>query len=366
VYSFDPDIEARVQHGPGYTSSAVVDDLRHDLQTLPMLFARADDVVRVDSPPRLEWLLHLEQSGFELPEFATTEQLAGRDLGERRPWGPDAPECRELYSKAWAAQWRPETTVWRSTGDVRQALGAVLSEYPDALIKAPWSTSGQSRRPVRRDAPDGDRDRWVARMLASQGALLVEPRFERLLDLSVQLTVRDSGPRVDGHVRFQTDQHGRFLGAICAPIDWGLPTDWRRFLAGDGQPERSVARQLDRVAETVGVALHGRGFRGPAGIDAMVIRGRTGPKLVPLLEVNPRFTMGRIALALRKRIAPGHGGVFSIEPVTVRNPPDNATARDDQGRLTGGTVLTTDPSAAHRFVARLRVSKEATAPPPPW
>ncbi len=54
-------------------------------------------------------------------------------------------------------------------------------------------------------------------------------------------------------------------------------------------------------------------FHGYFGVDAFVYRSLGGElKIKPMVELNPRMTMGHVALNLQKRIAPGAEAVFRI------------------------------------------------------
>ena len=67
----------------------------------------------------------------------------------------------------------------------------------------------------------------------------------------------------------------------------------------------------------VGSAIEQSGIQkklsGPFGIDAMVYRDVAGQlKIKPLVELNPRTTMGHVSLTLGKRLASGAMGQFRI------------------------------------------------------
>jgi len=59
--------------------------------------------------------------------------------------------------------------------------------------------------------------------------------------------------------------------------------------------------------------LRAVGFTGPIGIDAFVYKTGNGERRVkPVVEINPRYTMGRLTLELMKHAAPGSSGVFRL------------------------------------------------------
>jgi hypothetical protein len=63
-------------------------------------------------------------------------------------------------------------------------------------------------------------------------------------------------------------------------------------------------KELEATTRIVCERLYAEGYRGPAGVDAIEHAGG----LHPLLEVNARYTMGFIAVAVERALKP-------IEPV---------------------------------------------------
>ena len=54
-------------------------------------------------------------------------------------------------------------------------------------------------------------------------------------------------------------------------------------------------------------------FIGPVSLDAFVYRTPQGEcKLKPVVEINPRYTMGRLTLELMKHASPGSYGLFRL------------------------------------------------------
>ena len=54
-------------------------------------------------------------------------------------------------------------------------------------------------------------------------------------------------------------------------------------------------------------------YLGPIGIDAFVYRTAQGDcRLKPIVEINPRYTMGRLTVELMKQTCPGSTGLFRL------------------------------------------------------
>ena len=100
------------------------------------------------------------------------------------------------------------------------------------------------------------------------------------------------------------------------------------------------------MAAFVGEHMHTKGFRGSVGIDAMVVHTADGLRLVPILELNPRLTMGRIAVAMHKQMGL-RGGWFFVSDAALRVA--GYADRDsfvDIVHKTDGLVFTTEPTTA--------------------
>ena len=350
VFSFDPFIEERLA---GRTVPARMAHIQQDLAALQMFLAHSEDVV-IARRPSLPTLRSLHQLGFEIPQFAESlTSLGDRELGEARPWGTtDHPQ---LYDKLWAlsqrtafAQAHPSPMLLPVQGVECHSMAQAEPFLGKAFIaKAPLSASGQHR--VLLDKPTAAA--WLTRHL-SHGPVLIEPWHTRLLDLSVQLDIQDAGPKLLGITRFFTRTAGSYQGALIGPWTRGLTPELARAVHG-GAGKGIVQELLEQAGHFIGTQAHAMGHRGPLGIDAMVVQTPEGPRLLPILEVNPRTTMGRIALAITKR-ASGQGGWFFVSQRQreAAGYPD-LTAFTDAVQAAEGLVLTSEPTSANGLVTVL-------------
>ena len=349
----NPDAEASAAVGRPVPPTRGGRAVAHDLGALMMFLHGADDVVCCPAPPTARFLAGLAADGVAIPRFvADLAEVADLPRSGLAPWAwsPDARRFAaslaevapvvppEVFGKAWAAPFSGAVGC-ATTAEVEAALGE------SNLIKASFSTSGRARRRTGR-ALTAEDHAWLANTLAV-APVVVEPHHERVLDLSVQLMVGDERVRVDGFGRFETDAHGRWLGARLGPWAHGLSRELQRFVHDDGRRPGWVEAELAAVAARVGAALRAAGHRGPAGIDAYVHRVDGELRLRPCVEVNPRVTLGRIALALG-RFAPGRTGWFGLV-AKDEAPPSTLVVRD--GRWEGGQRCVTDPAVAAAKVA---------------
>ena len=411
---FNPDAEAQVEAAdPRFQPSGPAADLALDLDLLPVVMAARDDVVVLRAEPRRELLKALQAGGLELPQLVicpdlrdlAQSTLMGRKLGAVDPWGWSPVSARwaepllaglvsgsasgwssaraVLYSKGFGAELNDvfQTLHVDISGLEPRALAGRLARSADeaarhlehwrglgfqnVVVKAPFGTAGRGARRLRGQMQAADL-RWLGRALGSGEPVVLEPWLDSVMDLSFHLDVeRDGAWRYKGVTRFFTTSGGRYRGSWCGPFYQDLDPELIRFLHAEGRERRWLDRVGRAVAELVGGRAAALGHRGPIGVDALVHRIDGRLALRPIVEVNPRTTMGRVALNLSDRIAPSRAAIFAVlsrgdlaesgcedfsSYAAKRAPP-----AVEASRWSGGVQLLTDPATARSFVAALAV-----------
>ncbi|MCB9741324.1 MAG: DUF455 family protein [Alphaproteobacteria bacterium] len=389
----------------GGVESGMERQAREDLELLPLVFSGKDDLVLVSRPPALEALESLRAAGFSLPQIAVAAppalppELDARLLGALEPWawtpavsrwlapltpqlGLAPPEQVERFAPLWdkreAARLLPALLEGPDAARLipGDAVPVEITEIPHAetrladgrrwVVKRPFSTAGRGARRLQGALSAADR-RWLEQGLA-QGPLRMEPWLERLVDLSFHYSLGEAGARLDGLTRFFTTSGGRYRASLVGPWMSGLDEATQRFISGQGQDKR----WLSRVGAQLGALLAERagalGYAGPVSVDAMILRDAAGLRLHPLLEINPRVTMGRVAHALRAHLAPRRMGLFAVlskaelraagaedfAALAARwSPPERV-----DGRVAGGVVALGQPSEAQALLAAFAVAED--------
>jgi uncharacterized ferritin-like protein (DUF455 family) len=366
-------------------------------------------------------------SGDEGARPSVEDALTGRSVNRLRPWGwsPDSvcklsplfphlpvgvresanrrwwnSGIRDLYSKAWSVEllrrflrlreddrdWLcDESVVGRACGtraEVAAAMARIEADgFDRVLVKAAFGAAGQNQTRLLASAgldgaPDGSygrKLRAVERLIQEQGCVVVEPLLDKLIDLSVQLEIDENGgARLLGITRFITDGRGQYLGSFVHGMVAGLEEKTRRFLYGDGRDSRRLGKLFQQVADVLAAGARESGFAGPVGVDALVYRGEAGLRMKPVVEVNPRFTMGRVALELARRVnaarttlwltlrvadmrAAGFEDASAFAAEMERRAPLSLTSGDEL--ISTGVLFTTDPAQATAFVTVLVVAE---------
>jgi len=310
----------------------------------------------------------------EFLELSETKNPAQRKLGRLRPWawGPDSvelfesvfanltgekrtasgsfnPDIAQLYSKAWSAallrkiisgmaalprsqnkeaaqQRRPTDDYWLcseneigvAVDSLDEALAAIATirqrGHHKIVIKESLGLAGSNA--IRLFEPEllETHRRWIANAVEKGRQLVVEPWLERELDFSVQLEMSNDGLKLCGYTGLLNDAKGQFQGNTAAPgHQKKIPTN---LIALFHEP-LDIAQQLHAlyadIFKLLEHELRRANYLGPVGIDAFAYRDADGKiRLKPIVEINPRYTMGRVTVELMKHVAPGSRGLFRL------------------------------------------------------
>ena len=410
VHWFDPAAETHLAGDVDEKTENLVDQLAVDLELAMVPMTKQDDVLLVRKVPSRGLLKQLVGRGFDLPELVAIEdreQLCERKLHDFSPWAwtPNNHEIAqtmvdsvrhrppswraehlELFTKSWGAQqlgrWLAEskTPDWfvgeDSVGEVVKNLEDVsklLIEfanrgYKNAIFKQNLSASGRGQRRLNCETGLDEEDLAWLESIKISGVL--EPKLNRLLDLSFlwRLSHGSNEPSYLGWTRPLIALGRRYEGTrLNSPLSEN-DVDERRLkrflLANRGERLREIA---DWLQPKVSQALVERKFAGYFGVDALVCTdGGEELKVKPLVELNPRMTMGHVALALKKRLAPGAEGEFRIltraqweQANSVLEGIGFETSTD--GRWKNGAVWLCDVSRETKLIPVVLVGEKAIA-----
>ncbi len=414
VFLFNPGCEAELaerREGPG---PAIEQDLARDLAPLLAVVAEQDDLALVPAVPGAEHLATLRRLGLARAEVRAVgpaplpgdvaRAVSEEVLGGLQPWGwsprtaallaplaerarrsgwplehPGGLEVvREVASKTFAAQVLADalrdpprgvdvaavrSAVCRAPAEAAAALDRLANEgWGWAVLKAPWGTSGRGQRRVPLPARDDPAlARWLETTLRRQGAVVAAPWLERVADLSLLLDVGGAQTRARVRRAF-CDRRGQYRGHLLGRR-LHLDPAGERLLHAEGG-----LATLRAVAEQARAALADRGYRGPVGIDALLFRRGETLAVHPLVEINPRLTMGRVAVAAEGRLTPGSAALFLLlGAADLRSAGASSFAalaarlaaalplRTAHGKVQAGAVCLTDPAQARVSLAVLAV-----------
>ncbi|HZS48845.1 MAG TPA: hypothetical protein VFC63_27480 [Blastocatellia bacterium] len=172
------------------------------------------------------------------------------------------------------------------------ALGA-SSNDAKWVIKSPMGFAARDRILGRGPTLESPQEKWCARRFSLGDTLIFQPWLEVVREYGVQMMIGEAGQiEILGISDLQTNGAGAATG----------------YLLGR-KPSAERVAELERVAEIVGRRLFAEGYSGPAGMDAL--EHKNG--LHPLLEINARYTMGFVALAVERQLKPPTPTFWSLK-----------------------------------------------------
>ena len=370
VLVFNPFAEGHIARGKSFTPVQHQTMLASDLANLPQFLGRSDDIVLLAKRPSVEFLSAVKQAGFALPEFVELKNgrvdpasnLCQRKIGSLRPWawGPDSLELLEplfalvtgearkasqrfnegiarLYSKAWSADFLREVLArncrrdeaaepWLCTEDeagvavdtlegALEAIAAIRRRgHHRVVAKEAHGLAGHNA--IRLWEPEvlAAQQQWLARALQNGRQVVIEPWLERALDFSVQLEMGPRNLKLCGYTGLINDRKGQFQ-ANWAAANYGrrIPANVAALFREPADISGRLQRFYGDILSLLEAELQRAGYVGPVGIDAFVYRTPQGDcRLKPVVEINPRYTMGRLTLELMKQTCPGSHGLFRL------------------------------------------------------
>lgn len=392
VFLFNPEAEHRAARWPdAYHPDKARIAIAESLELLAGFLARRDDVLLVRRAPSESHLAKLARCGLGMPEIEELDRngaidpaglLVARKINALRPWSiaPDlasrlaalrpgladdqdlAPwtaDTRGLFSKVEQvrslARWMGPSHPCSTTETLRDALEDLQARgHREFLLKRAFSTAGSGLTPLRNEDLPDLLARPLTQAIVDEGGILLEVRHDRVFDFSVQYRLEGGTIRFVGFVEQVIQGLGGYRGSLCrSKFCRALDAELARFLMDECLPLYDAAGEL---AADLAAWATVRGYEGPLGIDAYVHRTAEGQLVLrPICEVNPRHTMGLVALELKRRIAPGRDLAFSIVKTADLTKEDDEAEIDANGKLAKGSVVLTecDERASYAAVARV-------------
>jgi hypothetical protein len=209
--------------------------------------------------------------------------------------------------------------------------------------------------------------------------LVVEPWLEREMDFSIQLEMSAQGLKLCGFTGLINDARGQFQGNFAeAHHHKRIPARVIALFPEAADTSGRLLRFYEEVFARLEAELRAAKFAGPVGIDAFVYRDAAGAtRLKPVVEINPRYTMGRVLVELMKQTAQGSCGTFRlVNSATLRAEgfagfPDYARSLaekfplqlegDPVARIHQGALCLNDPNQARVVLATFQAGRTLDA-----
>jgi hypothetical protein len=248
------------------------------LQSLPLLFAGPEDKVLVTHLPTDARHCHIDKPpNLPIVDWGASGAIAQYAKKHGLSYAhPNLDLVRQIQSKSFAFQCHP-------------LPGAALLYTPQEV--STWMEKTPGPKVLKRVLGfagrghffSGNLDSFLAREFSQNRPVLGEPWLSRTLDFSSQWEVGETVQLI-GVTQFEASQRGTYLATL--PVE----ERYRHF----------IDRHLE-VAWPIVQKIQKMGFFGSLGIDAFVYGNG---QVHPIVEVNARKTMGRVALEIQKYRGP--------------------------------------------------------------
>ncbi len=186
--------------------------------------------------------------------------------------------------------------------------------HHNIVVKESFGVAGSNAMRLFEPELLDNQKRWLENAFARGRELVVEPWLERLLDFSVQLEMGERGLKLCGYTGLINDARGQFQANFAEPHHHKrIPA---QVISQFVEPKDISQRLLDfygDIFSALEAELRVVDFTGPIGIDAFVYRAADGTvKIKPIVEINPRYTMGRVLVELMRQTCQNTFGAFRL------------------------------------------------------
>ena len=335
-YLFNPEHDmALASFSPYYKAPTEIIRMKEDLAGLPAWYADKHDCVGVfsanydaafyeqcvfsglDSLARLvhvgEFLAQGLQNGLSacvpwgwdpaLVQFLKTQRIGERFI----PRNEGLNRIRSLSGRQQCVRVLHDFDGWPQVcGEAMvcptlEAVKYYLEAMDEVILKAPWSGSGRGLVRTSFTTWTPNLEGWVNRILRTQGELMAEPIYNKVIDFAMEFKV-DSSHQLSfvGYSLFETDSHGNYKANLLTS-NQSIVSRLTHYVSIE-LLEKIKKQLLISIAE-----LLNSDYVGYLGVDMMIckvtdsVHDEVKYKVHPCVEINLRMNMGVVARLLFDR-----------------------------------------------------------------
>lgn len=316
LWYMNADFEVELSHTPGrYRPLPALDALNQRLARHLLWLALEGDALLAGKPWSEQLHGEAVKRGVEL--VAPGEEVMPGHTFTPWGWTPSAvaageragaivrPVALEIVKRVNSKLWSHALEVEQGWAQPLAATASGLDELRECVaracplkddkwvIKSPYGFAARDRVLGRGPHLEGPQAKWSERRLASGETLIFQPWLEVLREYGVVMEMdADGAHSIQGISDLQTNGAGTGRGYILGRA-----------------PAANRLEELERVAAIVAGRLASEGYHGPVGFDALEHKGG----LHPLLEINARYTMGFVAVAVEQALKPDEPIFWSLD-----------------------------------------------------
>ncbi len=412
TYIFNPDSDLALANGDAnYLPPRSARRMADDLSILPAWYADEGDAVLIPSSDVIYyWSKTLSNNILysELKWITNKEAVPSQPLS---PWGWNAALVKQMKVRGLSDEHLPnveEMEALRALSSRRMAV-EVLAEvrqhlshehplmgesafclteeeiarcvemHPATMLKAPWSGSGKGLRRAQ-GLYQPPLSGWCTRTLAQQGAVVVEPLYNKVKDFAMEFYASGDGSPLSfvGYSSFVTDANGSYEGNLLM-TDEAIEEALSAYV-----PRETLHLVRARLQRVIGERIGVR-YRGYIGVDMMICRASSDEVtrhgidssllcvedefgLHPCVEINLRMNMGVVAHIFYERyVVKGCKGRFVVDYYPTPDALREAHARrmkesplqlSPEGRVCKGYLPLTPVGRETQYLVWVLVSEE--------
>ncbi len=311
------DFEHTLATGHAQSLPLPIKRINAELATCWLLIAEENDSIMCPEPVEDGFWERMQAIGFPAvnPIYSEDQIPMNRETDPLRftPWGwsvdmfqfanrhqlqstaPEIEIIRQANSRRFSAALEDELAfslpfakMISSPTDFTAAVQQLPEKNNRWVVKQNLSNSARERIIGQGTEATEAEQNWMQKRWQKNILLFFEPWVDAIEEAGIHFTIPTEGePAFDGITPLLTDASGRYCGSRILPPE-------NRLLLSHWSQAIDIGYQVVKRLQSIG-------FFGPVGIDAMRYRQHDGSiAMRPLQEINARWTMGRIALGVRK------------------------------------------------------------------
>ena len=305
IFNLEHDIVLALDAGKGFVPPRAARKLREDLERLPSIWVKDEDVSVWGWDAAV--VAELLRMGVAREQMPSDEQL--REIRKLSNRGLAV----EMLSKLRAVE---GTTGLSAVCYTHEDVIRFAKEHGATILKAPWSSSGRgikqfivhsSSSEALRRAELGTQfivssSQFIDSTIAKQGSIIAEKKCDKVMDFALEYEASKEGEILYRGLSLFDTVNGAYKGNLLLAEE-EKKEQLGGYIARETVMEASAIIKVEMQKKLRGV------YAGPFGVDMMVCQTADGYSLNPCIEINLRRTMGHVALALTEQ---GYRGTMSV------------------------------------------------------
>lgn len=220
---------------------------------------------------------------------------------------------------------------------IEEAIEATLSYSDQWIMKAEFGMSGRERITGQTAMLAENQKGWISKRLAGNQKIILEPSLSNEKEVSWHWEIQsNASPKFLGFTELFNNERGEYRGNRVLSDENEIITSWKSSF----EATQLACEQIKQL-----------GYFGPISIDSMKYKLKDGSiGYHSLMDINARYTMGRMALEYQKRLAPNNDVAWSHMPSSIAGLEDEPESCPIQTIETTPMIVGGTPSNRKTFL----------------